>query len=376
MSVNMVFSLSFPEMVAIPDNEYIMGNNDLVRPKKIDDDGVPVVVYEEHAVKMDTFKISKYEVTFREYFEFLNETNYKIYAELKWLSWNENILKPDGFRRFFNASLYPDCPVTRIAYEDALMYCHWLQKKTGKVYRLPTEAEWEYAATGGQMILYPWGNEYRQMDTSHFNEYNIDANFENDIFPVNKFSDDRSRLGVYGMYGNAQEWCLDAYEPLYYYHSSYENPLQIVRKYFNDMSFRGAAGYSMETGYDNIKRRFFASPLYYSEVMGFRVVEEIRLTIFNKNTESESAYYYANGVLNDSNVNIRAVPSVEGERLFQLSKGKPVRIYLRSSRKMTIGNMTDYWYCVRRLDTNDESEMATGWVFGAYLNISQIEFNK
>lgn len=88
----------------------------------------------------------------------------------------------------------------------------------------------------------------------------------------------------------------------------------------------------------------------------------------------ESLFFYANGFLNASNVNVRAVPSLEGEKIFQLSNSQPVRIYLRSTNKMTIGNMTDYWYCVRRLDTESESEMKTGWIFGAFLNISQITF--
>jgi len=368
------FSLSFPEMVTIPGGEFIMGSNDLRLPSKIDDDGTPDVVYEEHQVVLDCYKISMYEITFKDYFEFLNETDYKTSAELEWLRRNEKTLGPYGFRKLFSSSLYPNYPVTRIAYEDALMYCFWLQNKTGKIYRLPTEAEWEYAATGGQMVLYPWGNKYKQLDQTHFHEYTFDARFDSDIFPINKYTEDRSKFNVYGMYGNALEWCLDAYDPLFYYRSAQENPLQIIRKYYNDLSFRGSAGYSMESGFNNLKRRFFASPLYYIETMGFRIVEEIQPVIFNKNSKSECTYYYANGFLSDSNVNVRDVPSLEGKKLFQLSNKQPVRIYLRSSKQMTIGNMTDYWYCVRRLDTESESEMATGWVFGAFLDIRQIEF--
>lgn len=371
-----VFPISLPEMIEIPSGEYIMGNNDLRAPHKIDNDGVPSVVYEEHKVKLDTFKISKYEITFTEYYEFLNDTNYRTEAELEWLSRNKETLGADGFRRLLsNPSLYPDHPVTRIAYEDALMYCLWLQKKTGKVYRLPTEAEWEYAATGGQAVLYPWGNEYKQLVTSHSNEYLFDATFENDLFPVNLHSEDNSVFGVYGMYGNAMEWCLDAYDPLYYNQSSYKNPLQIIRMYFNDMSFRGSAGYSMETGFNNLKRRLFRSALYSGELIGFRVVEEIQPTIFNKDTDSECIYFYADGIVNDTNVNIRAKPSLSGEKLFQFSDGEEVRVYARSTKKMTIKNMTDYWYCIRKLDTTYESEMSTGWIFGAYLTVKCIDFN-
>ena len=366
MIADLIFALSLPEIIEIKNGEFNMGNNDFITRRRVEDDGVPIVTYEEHPVKLGSFKISKYEITLKEYFEFLNDTQYKTVVEVLHFG--------GGFKEYFNLSLHQKNPVTRITYEDALMYCLWLQKKTGRTYRLPTEAEWEYAATGGQMILYPWGNEYRQLDTSHINEYNFDATFENDIFSVNKFREDKSIFGVYGMYGNAMEWCLDAYDPLFYNNSPYQNPLQIIRKYYNDMSYRGSAGYSMETGNNNLKSRFFRTPLYYGDLMGFRVVEEIQTTVFNKNTETEGTYYYANGVLNDSNVNARSIPSQKGERLFQLSKGQSVRIYSRSSNKMTIGNLTDYWYCVRKLDTTQESEMATGWIFGAYLNVNEIEF--
>lgn len=89
----------------------------------------------------------------------------------------------------------------------------------------------------------------------------------------------------------------------------------------------------------------------------------------------ESTYFYSNAVLNDSRVNVREKPTLDGEKMFQLSKGQPVRIYLRSSKKMTIGDLTDYWYCVRKLDTTYESEMSTGWIFGAYLDLEEIDFD-
>lgn len=371
-----VFPISLPEMIEIPSGEYIMGCSDLIAPRQYDSDLIPKVVYTEHKVTLDSFKISIYEVTFTEYYEFLNDTNYRTEAELEWLSRNKETLGADGFRRLLsNPSLYPDHPVTRIAYEDALMYCLWLQRKTGRTYRLPTEAEWEYVATGEKMILFPWGNDYKQLVTSHSNEYLFDATFENDLFPVNLHSEDNSVFGVYGMYGNAMEWCLDAYDPLYYNQSSYKNPLQIIRKYTKKISIRGTAGYSMETGYVNLKSRLAASPLYSIELMGFRVVEEITPTLFNKNTAMESTYFYSNAVLNDSRVNVREKPTLDGEKMFQLSKGQPVRIYLRSSKKMTIGDLTDYWYCVRKLDTTYESEMSTGWIFGAYLDLEEIDFD-
>ena len=376
LSTHPIFLVSFPEMIQLPAGTYIMGNDELRQLHKIDADGVPLDTHKEHKVKVDSFQISKYEITFKEYFDFLNDTDYKTYAELEWLSRNEEKLGKNGFREFFSASLYPNYPVTRISYEDALMYCFWLKKKTGKTYRLPTEAEWEYAATGGKMILFPWGNNYEQLNTAHSIEYYFDATFKNAIFPVDKFTKDKSLFNVYGMYGNAMEWCLDAWDPEYYDSSDYENPLQIIRKYFNEICVRGAAGYSMKSGVANLKRRLGLSPLYESDIMGFRVVQESTPSIFNKNTEQESVYYYANGRVNDSNVNVRQAPSLNSMKMFQFQKGDRVRIYLRSNRKMSIGNTSEYWYCIRRLGTEKDAESSTGWIFGTYVDIEDIDFKE
>lgn len=289
--INSIFVYSLPEMVEIPDGQYKMGSSTIKPYYKLDDDGVPSTVYEENDIRIESFKISKHEITFTEYFKFLNETNYKTIAEVEWLARNEKTLGADGYRKFFSVELYPNHPVTRIAYEDALMYCLWLQKKTGKVYRLPTEAEWELLPRGGQMILYPWGDEYRQLECSHSNEFIFDANFDTDISPVSKYQEDRSLFGVYGMFGNAMEWCLDAFDPEYYKRIPSSNPLQIIRKYDNNISVRGSVGYSIDSDLYNLKTRLSYSPVYSGELIGFRVVEEIARTILTKKQWSNPCFF-------------------------------------------------------------------------------------
>ncbi|HPN71669.1 MAG TPA: formylglycine-generating enzyme family protein [Saprospiraceae bacterium] len=109
-----------------------------------------------------------------------------------------------------------DHPVVHIAYEDALAYCNWAKK------RLPTEAEWEWAARGGkENMIYPWGNE-------PVNEGQPKANFYQGLFPVKNLQIDgfeysapvksfpANDYGLYDMAGNVWEWCHDWFDVSYY----------------------------------------------------------------------------------------------------------------------------------------------------------------
>ena len=111
-------------------------------------------------------------------------------------------------------SLGDNQPVTRVSWKEAGAFCRWLSKKEGKMYRLPTEAEWEYAARGGLKGKdWPWGDEGPdgRATFSHI-----------PMTPVGSYAP--NGFGLYDMAGNAREWVSDWYDSYYYNKSPKKNP--------------------------------------------------------------------------------------------------------------------------------------------------------
>lgn len=137
-------------------------------------------------VFIDSFYISKFEITVKQYNQYLE-------------SIDKAIIKDEA-----------NYPITNITWNEAKQYCDWLSKITGENYRLPHEVEWEIAAKGGQEQCYPWGNEMPSENSCNFLHTGIYMkDFVDKSYNVSKF-------GNYNMSGNAAEWCVDWYYFNYY----------------------------------------------------------------------------------------------------------------------------------------------------------------
>ena len=126
-------------------------------------------------------------------------------------------------------------PVVNVSWNDAVAFCKWLNRKEGKTYRLPTEAEWEYACRAGTTTRYYSGDDPETLAKvgnvadaalkAKFPDwqYTIKAN-DGYVFtaPVGKFTP--NAFGLYDMHGNAWQWCTDWYGAEYYARSPIDDP--------------------------------------------------------------------------------------------------------------------------------------------------------
>jgi formylglycine-generating enzyme required for sulfatase activity len=216
------------KMVLVSEGTYRMGAADG------DPDEMPV-----HEVSLDSFYIDEHEVTIGQYKKFMAETGHA---------------KPDYWQPELDRTTDP---VVGVSWNDAKAYAEWAGK------RLPTEAEWGYAARGGMVAgKYPWGD---TPDTSY-------ANFKSfGILPVKSLKP--NGYGIYDMIGNVWEWCLDWYDTEYYHSKTGKNPQGPLMGTYKVL--RGGAWYCDEKEV-RVTNRFLALPGNKSYNIGFRCVKSVK----------------------------------------------------------------------------------------------------
>ncbi|MEI6765327.1 MAG: SUMF1/EgtB/PvdO family nonheme iron enzyme [Bacteroidota bacterium] len=183
----------------------------------------------QHRIELSNYYLGKYEVTVAQFKEFVDATGIKTDAEKdgwswvmkgkKWKKQKKVTWQYDNKGRRYKGDLTEnDQAVVHVSWHDASAYCNWLSERTGNDYRLPNEAQWEYAAKGG----------LKSKNYIFSGSNNIDAvawylgNGENRIHAVGLKQP--NELGIYDMSGNVSEWCSDWYENAYYEKGPTQNP--------------------------------------------------------------------------------------------------------------------------------------------------------
>jgi formylglycine-generating enzyme required for sulfatase activity len=248
-----------PELVRIPGGSFQMGS------KTGEPDEQPV-----HKVALSPFGIGRYEVTNAQYE--LYDPNHR--RSRDGYSWRNNE------------------PVIYVSWRDAAGYCNWLSRQTGLTpaydektweinlkangFRLPTEAEWEYVASGrGQERVYPWGNQQPDATRGNFSTAGVFADNPalrsqeaTGVMAVGSYPLGASRDGVMDLAGNVAEWCNDWYNP--YTAAAQTDPCSVAAA--NHRAIRGGSwgyyGFSQRCADREFNSQNYPGYIY----LGFRIV--------------------------------------------------------------------------------------------------------
>ena len=225
-----------PEMITVTGGTFVMGNS-----RSAEANEAP-----GHSVTLTTFSIAKTPVTVEQYITFCNATNRRMPEKPEW-EWSSNH------------------PIANVTWHDATRYCEWLSQETKNSYRLPTEAEWEYAARGG--------NEGKGSMFSGSDDIDEVGWFvgNSDSHSHNVATKKPNQLGLYDMSGGVWEWCNDKYDATYYQTSPYLNPKGGIGK---NRVVRGGSWY-VAANLCRVSTRSFCAPGHSYFNLGFRIASDL-----------------------------------------------------------------------------------------------------
>jgi formylglycine-generating enzyme required for sulfatase activity len=221
------------KLVLIPAGEFSMGSPD--SDKNALSDEKP-----QHRVQITKpFYLGAYHVTVGQFRNFVEDASYQTEAEKA----NDK----DTWRNAFPAQT-DEHPVVNVSWNDAAAFCQWLSRKEGMSYRLPTEAEWEYACRAGTATRFSFGDDEKDLGEYAWYEKNSGGS----THPVGQKRP--NGFGLFDMHGNAWQWCMDCYGEDYYAASAADDG-----SWFRDAGLCRSANRNSDT------------PGYRDSDLGFRV---------------------------------------------------------------------------------------------------------
>ena len=226
---------TYPEMILVEGGTFTMGDEWMLGSE----DEQPT-----HEVTLKNYKIGKTEVTVAQYRAFCRSTGKSMPKTPSW-GWQDSH------------------PIVNVSWHDAVAYCDWLSEKQGGFYRLPTEAEWEYAARGGNKSV---GYKYSGAQSV----YSVGWIADNSGSKTHAVGTKKANeLGIHDMSGNVWEWCADWYASDYYSNSPSANP-----RGPSSGSYRVLRGgsWSYSATICRVAYRLNSAPSYRFTYLGFRVV--------------------------------------------------------------------------------------------------------
>ncbi len=209
----------YPDFVYVTGGAFLMGSPDK-EVGRADNET-------QHSVIISDFYFCKYAVTVTEFKRFIDESNYQTDADKAnssrifngkesqdkaGINWRHGVSGNERQENEYNH------PVLHVSWNDAIAYCEWLTKKNGKTFRLPTEAEWEYACRAGTTTPFNTGENITTDQANFVGNYPY-GNNKKGVWRKNTIAVDSlkpNKWGLYNMHGNVWEWCDDVYSGTYY----------------------------------------------------------------------------------------------------------------------------------------------------------------
>lgn len=224
-------------MVLIPGGSFLMGS-EIGEPNE----------RPEHPVTLDAYFIDQFEVSNADYLAC-------VAAGGCTQSGLRNSFRRAGYR---DDPLFADYPVMGVTWTQANAYCQWAGQ------RLPSEAEWEFAASGPENFTWPWGNEF---------DARLSAASSLDTEAIDSFPDGVSPFGVFNMAGNVNEWVLDRFDANFYANSPEANPVNLDSG--SSQIYRGGSFDNTNGAFFTTSRRYVVSGSTFDVDIGFRCAQDL-----------------------------------------------------------------------------------------------------